>query len=70
MPRNVALVLDQTTKSLVRLHVGEAAAGWYLRSVDLRTMTVEKNGQVVVLTLPAPANFPAPILATRVKGEF
>jgi general secretion pathway protein N len=70
MPRNVALVLDQTTKSLVRLHVGEAAAGWYLRSVDLRTMAVEKNGQVVILTLPAPANFPAPILAARVKGEF
>jgi general secretion pathway protein N len=68
MPRNVALVLDQTTKSLVRLHVGEAASGWYLRSVDPRTMTVEKNGHVAILTLPAPAK--APILAARVKGEF
>jgi general secretion pathway protein N len=69
-PRNVALILNQTTKNFVRLHVGEAASGWYLRSVDLRTMAVEKNGQIVILTLPVPANPPAPTLAARVKGEF
>jgi len=27
-PQNVALILNQTTRSLVRLHVGDAAAGW------------------------------------------
>jgi hypothetical protein len=59
-PRNVALILNQTTKSLVRLHVGEAASGWYLRSVDLRKMAVEKNGQIVILTLPVHATPPAP----------
>jgi hypothetical protein len=69
-PRNVALVLDQTTKSLVRLHVGEAAAGWYLRSVDARAITVEKNSRVVRVSLPASANLSAPFLAARVKGEF
>jgi hypothetical protein len=58
-PRNVALILDQTTKSLVRLHVGEAASGWYLRSVDARAMTVEKNSRVVSVSLPAPGEAPA-----------
>ncbi|MGH6836258.1 MAG: hypothetical protein ACREC9_12065 [Methylocella sp.] len=52
-PQNVALILDQTKKNLVRLHVGEAASGWYLRSVDVGTMTLEKNSQTVTLDLPA-----------------
>jgi hypothetical protein len=55
-PQNVALVLVQTTKNLVRLHVGEAASGWYLRSVDLRTITLQKNSQTVTLALPMPLN--------------
>ena len=57
-PQNVALILNQTTKSFIRLHVGEAALGWYLRSVDLRTMTLEKNNQLVTLSLPRPARCP------------
>ena len=72
-PQNVALILDQTTKSLVRLHVGEVALGWYLRSVDLRTMTLEKNSQFVTLSLPAPGaatGSPALALAGRVSREF
>lgn len=55
-PRDVALVLDQTTKSLVRLHVGEAASGWYLRSVGSRAMTLEKNSRVVNVALPSPGS--------------
>jgi general secretion pathway protein N len=58
-PINVALVLDRTKKTLVRLHVGEAVSGWILRSVDSRTMTVEKNSQTVTLALPAPGSVPA-----------
>ena len=52
-PQNVALIFEQTTKNLVHLHVGEAAAGWYLRSVELRAMTLEKNSQTVTLNFPA-----------------
>jgi general secretion pathway protein N len=52
-PQNVALIFEQTTKNLVRLHVGEVASGWYLRSVDLRAMTLEKNSQTVTLNFPA-----------------
>ena len=57
--QNVAVVLDRTTKTLVRLHVGETASGWILRSVDSRTMTIEKNSQTVTLALPAPGSVPA-----------
>jgi general secretion pathway protein N len=55
-PQNVALILDQTTKNLIRLHVGEAASGWYLRSVDLRTMTLEKNNKTATLSLSEPGD--------------
>ena len=52
-PQNVALIIDQTTKNIGRLHVGEAASGWYLRSVDVRSITLEKNLLTVTLNLAA-----------------
>jgi len=73
-PRNVALILNQTTRTLVRLHIGEEAAGWCLRSVDSRSMTVEKNSQKVTLSLPVPGALPAhpqPVaIAGRISREF
>jgi hypothetical protein len=57
-PRDIALVLDEATKVSVRLHVGEAAEGWYLRSVDRRTVRLEKDSRIVVLSLPAPGAAP------------
>jgi general secretion pathway protein N len=72
--QNVAVVLDRTTKTLVRLHVGEAASGWILRSVDSRAMTVEKNSQTVTLALPEPGSVPANSMpfaeALRAAREF
>lgn len=53
-PQSVALLLDQSTKALVRLRVGEAANGWHLRAVESRSMTLEKDRQVVTLSLPQP----------------
>ncbi|HTV33383.1 MAG TPA: hypothetical protein VME69_09845 [Methylocella sp.] len=53
-PRQVALVLDQASKALLRLHVGESAKGWVLRSVELRDMTMEKDSQSVTLAMPEP----------------
>jgi general secretion pathway protein N len=73
-PRNVALILNQASRTLVRLHVGEEAAGWRLRSVDARTMTVEKNSQQVTIALPMPGGLPAhpqPVaIAGRISREF
>ena len=68
-PKNVAVVLDRTTKTLIRLHVGEAVSGWILRAVDSRTMTVEKNSQTVTLALPAPGAVPAnPLPVSEASG--
>jgi hypothetical protein len=50
---------DETTKSFVRLHVGEAAAGWNLRAIDRRAATFEKDGRFVVVSLPAPSAAPS-----------
>lgn len=57
-PRDIALVLDEAITGAVRLHVGEAAEGWYLRSVDRRTVTLEKDSRIVVLSFPAPGAAP------------
>ncbi|MCI0600176.1 MAG: general secretion pathway protein GspN [Beijerinckiaceae bacterium] len=54
-PQNVAVVQDQTAKSLLRLHVGEAVSGWILLSIDARRVAVEKNGETVTMALPASA---------------
>jgi general secretion pathway protein N len=68
-PKNIAVVLDRATKTLVRLHVGEAASGWILRSIDSRTMTVEKNSQTVTVALPAPGSVPAhPLPVSEASG--
>ena len=67
--KNVALVLDRTTKTLVRLHVGEGVSGWILRAVDSRKMTLEKNSQTVTLALPAPGSVPAnPLPVSEASG--
>ena len=68
-PQNVALVVVQTTKNLIRLRAGEAAFGWYLRSVDLRTMTIEKNKQTVTLSLPAPGAAPVGPMAVAIASD-
>ena len=67
-PQDVALIIDQTTKSLVRLHIGEAASGWYLRKVDARAMTLEKDSRVVSVALPAPGEVPAGTAALAVAS--
>jgi len=68
-PKNVAVVLDRTTKTLVRVHVGEVASGWIVRSLDSRTMTVEKNSQTVTVALPAPGSVPThPLPVSEASG--
>jgi len=58
-PQNVAVVKDQTTKTFVRLHLGEAISGWFLRSIDRRGVTVEKNSQTFTVALPVQGSPPA-----------
>jgi hypothetical protein len=68
------VILDQTSKNLVRLHVGEAVSGWFLRSVASRTTTIEKDSRTVTMALPAPNSTPAslPVVseAPGISREF
>ncbi len=48
------IFLDQTTKAALRLKVGEDHHGWKLESIRGREVTLEKDQQTTVLTLPPP----------------
>lgn len=48
------IFLDHATKQALRLKVGEVYQGWTLREIHGRQVTMEKDRQTAVLTLPAP----------------
>ena len=48
------IFVDQSTKAVLRLKVGEDFRGWKLRSVQGRETALEKDQQVVTLVLPQP----------------
>jgi hypothetical protein len=49
------IFLDQSTKVVFRLRVGEDYQGWRLRSVQGREAILEKDQQLVPLALPQPS---------------
>ena len=48
------IFLDQSTKAVLRLKVGEEYQGWKLRSVQGRETVLENDQRVVTLVLPQP----------------
>jgi general secretion pathway protein N len=48
------IFLDQSTKAVIRLKVGEEFQGWKLRSVQGRETALEKDQEAVTLVLPQP----------------
>jgi general secretion pathway protein N len=50
----IAILLDQTTKEVVRLRVGEDRRGWTLGSVQNREATIRRKDQTEVLVLQRP----------------
>jgi general secretion pathway protein N len=48
------IFVDQTTKAVIRLRVGEDFQGWKLQSVQGREVAFEKNQQSFVVALPQP----------------
>ena len=46
------IFLDQSTKTALRLKVGEDYQGWKLRAIRGREVTMEKDERAAVLTLP------------------
>ncbi|HTT49660.1 MAG TPA: hypothetical protein VMG39_16845 [Pseudolabrys sp.] len=49
----IGVFLDQSTHGFVRMKTGESHAGWQLRSVKAREVTLDKNGRLETLRLPA-----------------
>lgn len=48
------IFLDQSTKTALRLRIGDDYEGWKLRTIQGREVTMEKDEQAAVLTLPQP----------------
>ena len=60
------IFLDQSTKTALRLKVGEDYQSWRLRSVQSREATFERDQEVVTLPLPQPGGGQG---ATEVRGK-
>ena len=48
------IFLDQSTKTALRLKVGDDYQGWKLKAIRGREVTMQKDEQVAVLSLPEP----------------
>jgi len=57
--QSFGIFLDQTTRTSLRLKIGEDHLGWKLRSVHGRDVTFERDQQTTILSLPQPFDDPA-----------
>ncbi|SDN38811.1 hypothetical protein [Afipia sp. GAS231] len=48
------IFVDQTTKAALRLRIGDYYQGWKLRSVRGREVTLERDQETAILSLPQP----------------
>jgi hypothetical protein len=48
------IFIDQTDKTALRLKLGEQHNGWILRAVQSREATLEKDQQIVLISMPQP----------------
>jgi hypothetical protein len=55
------IFVDQSTKAVIRLRVGDDFQGWKLRSIQGREASLEKSQKSVVLALPEPSSSQAAI---------
>lgn len=56
--RNIAILVNEDSKSSVGVREGEGQSGWTLVSVDRRSAVLEGGGRRVVLDLPTPDGRP------------
>ena len=52
--QSFGIFVDQTTKAALRLTIGEEYQGWKLRSVQGREVTLERDQQTTMFSLPEP----------------
>ena len=53
-PDSFGIFIDQSSRSALRLRVGEQHDGWTLRSIQKREATLEKDQQSAVVAMPQP----------------
>ena len=51
---SIALILDATTKGVVRLQIGKSYSGWTLQQVKGREATLRNNSETAILTIAKP----------------
>lgn len=51
---SIAVLLDEGTRDIVRLRTGESHAGWMLRSIRRREVTLEKDRETMIIALSVP----------------
>jgi general secretion pathway protein N len=52
--QSFGIFIDQATKTALRLRLGDEYQGWHLKSVQGRDVSLERDQQKIVLSLPAP----------------
>jgi hypothetical protein len=65
--QSFGIFVDETTRTSLRLKIGEDHLGWKLRSVHGRDVTFERDQQTTILSLPQPFDDPAG--QTRIPTE-
>jgi general secretion pathway protein N len=58
--QSIGIFVDQTTEAALRLKLGEDYQGWKLRSVQGREVTLERDQQTTILSLPQPGTSEPP----------
>ena len=53
----IGVFLDRSTQNFIRIKTGEGHAGWILKSISAREVTLEKGQQTETLRLPARKDF-------------
>ena len=61
----LGVFLDEATRTVIRLRIGEDHQGWVLRSVKVREVTLVKGREATVLELPPPGSDASPMLANE-----
>jgi general secretion pathway protein N len=64
------IFVDQTTKAALRLKIGEDFQGWKLRSVQGREVTLERDQQTTILSLPQPGTGAAGQVRVQAENAF
>jgi hypothetical protein len=65
--QSFGIFVDQATKAALRLKLGEDYQGWKLRSVPGREVTLERDQQTTILSLPQPGA--AAAVQVRLRAE-